>query len=247
MDNQVFATTEAIISIWPMMEVAARALHIPTGQPHSMTNHWVLTPGSIEKPTILRVGIYRSQRFEGSKKNGEARYSYHNIEPAETAADLVRLWSDNKGGGVLQGKPGIFVTELHGNFSVKDLQDSEGFFVAMTQQDVFAKHAVNQARTNYNKNKPHFNTEFHHAMASLLKISGEAWQSFDLTSSQGQIPCPFCTSPCLPAASICKACHQIINPVAFAAMEQKIRGGFVPDHPAIDLATLAAGPATPAS
>lgn len=195
--------SRTIVSIWPMQEIAYRALHMPKKPTYS--NHFVLQPGSVEIPAMLVVEDYDNYIYMG-----KGAHQTITIPSYETAADLVRQWRDHKNMPDDAGVPGIWLHPTE-NPTFEQVTFSEEIKEFSEKQMMFASSKVREARLFAAANEWRNITKLHLFMGKLLNIQGEPWQDFDAKASIGKTRCPYCDAPITIGVATCSTCREIVN------------------------------------
>jgi hypothetical protein len=186
-----------------MQENAYRALHMPKTPQDS--NVFILEPGSIEKPYLLRVPDFDNHIYMGKGVSQTIT-----IPAYETANDLVRQWRDAKNMPDDGGLPGIW---LHPDDkpTVEQVIISPEMSEYAEKQIVFASSKVREARLFAAQNEWRNITKLHLFMGKLLNIQGEPWQDFDSKAQLGKTRCPYCDAPITIGVATCGVCREIVN------------------------------------
>jgi hypothetical protein len=186
-----------------MQETAYRAQHMPKTPADS--NLFILQPGSIEVPTLLRVADFNNQIYMGKGTNQTIT-----IPAYETANDLVHQWRDNKNMPEDAGLPGIWVSSID-NVTLEQVLGLPETEEANEKQVMFASSKIREARLFAASNEWRNITRLHLFMGKLLNITGEPWQDFDAKARLGKVRCPYCDSPMSMGVATCPTCREIVN------------------------------------
>lgn len=195
--------SRTIISIWPMQENAYRALHIPPTSTDS--NVFILEPGSIEDPFLLKVVEFNTLVYMGKGVHQTIGIPAH-----QTADDLVNQWRNAKNMPDDMGLPGIWVCSIDNPTleQVKALPETQE---AHEKQMQFAASKVREARLLAAQGEWRNITKLHLFMGKLMNVTGEPWQDFDAKAALGKVRCPYCDTPMSMTAAICGQCREICN------------------------------------
>ena len=195
--------SKSIISIWPMQETAYRPLHMPKNPGES--NLFILQPGSVEIPFVLRVPDFDNHIYMGKGVSQTIT-----IPSYETANDLVRHWRDAKNSPEDGGIPGIWLSPVD-NPTMEQVLYSEELVDYSEKQVMFASSKVREARLFAAQGEWRNITKLHLFMGKLLNIQGEPWQDFDAKAKLGKVRCPYCDTPMPIGAAICGTCREIVD------------------------------------
>jgi hypothetical protein len=186
-----------------MQEQAYRPLHKPKTAADS--NLFILQPGSIEMPFLLKV-----VDFDNDVYMGKGTSQTITIPAYEIALDLVHQWRDNKNMPEDAGVPGIWLCSVD-NPSLDQIYSMPETHEAQEKQTTFAASKVREARLHAAQNEWRNITKLHLYMGKLLNIQGEPWQDFDAKAKLGKVRCPYCDAPMTIGVAICGMCREIVD------------------------------------
>lgn len=210
-----------------MQETAYRAMHIPKAP--GDVNAFVLQPGSVEDPTLLRVN-----EFDNKIYMGKDVYQTITIPAYQIAEDLVNQWRSYKGTPADQGGAGIWVCSLD-NPTVEQVLKLPEILEWNERQIQFASSKVREARLFAANEQWRNITKMHLFMGKLLNIQGEPWQDFDAKNAVGKVRCPWCDAPVTIGIAVCGTCREIVTVEKYNQLREErglpIRPSAAPQKP----------------